>query len=253
MSNSALETELPGSPSDDDAKILETGRGNVSMMYVSMSRRHTDGRDAEYLRWHTLDHRPEQYRLSGVKSSLRIASTPACRAVRAASDASFDEIDHVMTYFFEDMEGLQGFSDLAVALNAADRMQFSLPAVQQGVYLTDGKLASPRIKAGADVLPWWPAKGIYLLVETGRNEVPEGLCEVPGVAGLWSAGSIPTPYSSAPGGQQITYLFLDDDPVETAVRLRPVLERSWENSTVRPLLAAPFYVTVPYEWDRYVP
>ena len=35
------------------------------------------GRDAEYLRWHTLDHRPEQHRLAGVRASLRLVSTPA--------------------------------------------------------------------------------------------------------------------------------------------------------------------------------
>jgi hypothetical protein len=51
----------------------------------------------------------------------------------------------------------------------------------------------------------------------------------------------------------ISYCFLDDNPVTTAERLRPALEKRWSDDGVEPLLAAPFHVVVPYEWDRYVP
>ena len=37
-----------------------------------------------------------------VRASLRLVSTPACRAARAASQDRYDAIDHVMTYFFSD-------------------------------------------------------------------------------------------------------------------------------------------------------
>lgn len=46
---------------------------------------------------------------------------------------------------------------------------------------------------------------------------------------------------------------LDDDPVDTAARLRPVLEQRWETAAVSPLLAGPFDPVVPYAWDRYLP
>jgi hypothetical protein len=59
--------------------------------------------------------------------------------------------------------------------------------------------------------------------------------------------------ASAPAGQLLSYLFLDDDPVATAERLRPVLAARWEQTDVEPLLAAPFYPIAPYQWDRYVP
>ena len=68
--------ELPGTPSDQITEVLATGRGDVTTLFVSMARRHPDGADAEYLRWHTLDHRPEQHRLAGVRASLRLVSTP---------------------------------------------------------------------------------------------------------------------------------------------------------------------------------
>ncbi len=147
---------LPGTPSDEVADVLAAGRGDIDTLFVSMARRHPEGRDAEYLRWHTLDHRPEQHRLAGVRASLRLVSTPACRAARASNDERFDAIDHVMTYFFTDQSGLTGFNELSKALGGADRKLPLLPPVQRGVYAVQNKVAAPRIKTGADVLPWWP-------------------------------------------------------------------------------------------------
>jgi hypothetical protein len=81
------------------------------------------------------------------------------------------------------------------------------------------------------------------------------LLGVDGVAGIWSATSLDVDarLASAQGGQSITYCFLDDEPVATAERLRPVLATRWKQEGVEPLLAAPFHAVVPYEWDRYVP
>lgn len=77
---------LPGTPSDEVTEILATGNGEITTLFVSMATRHPDGNDAEYLRWHSLDHRPEQHRLAAVRASLRLVSTPACRAARALSE-----------------------------------------------------------------------------------------------------------------------------------------------------------------------
>ncbi len=238
---------LPGTPSDEVPAVLATGRGDVSTLFVSMATRHPGGLDAEYLRWHTLDHRPEQHRLSAVRASVRLVSTPACRAARAASPGRFDAIDHVMTYFFTDVKGLKGFNELSTALGDAGRKMELLPPVQRGVYDVASKAAAPRIKVGADVLPWWPSRGVYLLLELGEASSAD-LLEVDGVAGVWSATS-----RHIDPAQQITYCFLDDDPVTTAQRLAPVLERRWNATGIEPLLAAPLHLVVPYEWDRHVP
>lgn len=245
---------LPGTPSDDVDGVLATGRGEVGTLFVSMARRHPDGRDAEYLRWHTLDHRPEQHRLAGVRASLRLVSTPACREARAYSDAAFDEIDHVMTYFFTDQSGLTPFLELSSALGKADRKLPLLPPVQRGVYAVAHKAAAPRIKAGADVLPWWPALGVYLLLETATTP-PADLIDIDGIGGVWSVASqdVDKRLASARAGQLLTYCFLDDDPVAVAERLRPVLASRWQRDSVEPMLAAPFHPVVPYQWDRYVP
>ncbi|MCK9564260.1 MAG: hypothetical protein M0R02_16220 [Bacteroidales bacterium] len=243
---------LTGIPSDQSPAILAEGDSGASMLFVSMSERHPEGADAGYLRWHSLDHRPEQYRLPALRSSLRVVSTPACRAARAASSEGFDAVDHVMTYFFADKAGLEGFGTLSKALCDAGRSPFVLNPVQRGVYDVTSRHAALRAKVGADVLPWWPARGVYLLVEEGRAPATD-LTAVSGVAGLWCATSAATAFSSAGPGQQLAYCFLDGDPVAVAERLRPLLERRWAETGVRPLLAAPFYTVVPWEWDRYLP
>jgi hypothetical protein len=80
---------LVGAPSDDVEAVLATGRTDVTTVFVSMSARHPDGGDAEYLEWHTLDHRPEQSRLATVRGSIRLVSTPrAERHGRRATSAT---------------------------------------------------------------------------------------------------------------------------------------------------------------------
>lgn len=247
-------TTLVGTPSDDVPDILATGRTDVTTMYVSMSARHPEGRDADYVEWHTLDHRPEQSRLASVRTSMRLVSTPACRAARAVSDDRYDDVDHVMTYFFADA-GLAGFNELAIALGAAGRIPELLPMVERSAYGLAGKVAAPRIKVGADVLPWWPVRGVYLLVEQGQAPATD-LPEVPGVAGcIWGKGiAVADPYASADNTDlQITYCYVDDDPVDTAKQLRDQLEKRWTAGAVVPLLAAPFHTVVAYDWGRYLP
>jgi len=233
-------------------EILATGRGDITTLFVSMAARHPRGEDARYLRWHTLDHRPEQHRLATLRASLRIVSTPGCRAARAACAPQCEAIDHVMTYFFSDPAGLADFGRLSTALRDAGRAPEVLPPVLRGVYRVGARAAAARARVGADVLPWWPARGVYLLLEENAAAA-DALIEVPGVAGVWSGNATASEHASAAPGQQITYCFLEEDPIATAGKLRPVLERHWANTVARPLLAAPFYPVVAHEWDRYLP
>jgi hypothetical protein len=247
--------ELVGTPSDDVPDVLSLGRSDISLIFVSMSRRDPQGDDAGYLEWHTLDHRPEQYRLPGMRASLRLVSTPACRAARAASDERYEAVDHVMTYFFAGIDALEPFAKLGADLGKVGRMPHMLPAVERAAYRVRGAAAAPRLKVGADVLPWWPARGGYLLVERGGAAASD-LLEVPGVGGAWWAEGMNAgeqPVMDEVIGLQLTVCFLDDEPVDTAARLRPVLEKRWAEHALVPLLAAPFHLPVNYDWTRYVP
>lgn len=248
-------TNLPGTPTDDADGVLSTGGCVVDLVYVSMSARHPEGRDLDYLRWHFFDHRPEQYRLDTIRGSLRLISTPACRAARAASDDRFDATDHVMNYFFSDPSGLKPFHDLGRELGKVGRIPELLPSVERGVYAFDGRTADPDAKVGADVLPWWPAIGVYVLIEQGSASAAP-LVEVDGVAGAWwgaTASDVPEQYSLARPGDQLTYLFLDDDPVAVANRLRRVLEQRWAGGGVTGLFAAPFHVAHADDLTRHLP
>lgn len=236
-----------GTPSDQVPAVLDAGRGDTTTMFVSLARRDPQGRDAEYLRWHALDHRPEQHRLVGLRGSLRLVSTPACRAARATDEGTYDATDHVMTYLFADPSALGPFMALGAALAGAGRMPLRLPSVETASYEVAGAAAAPRVVIGADVLPWRPWPGVYVLIERGAAD-PRSVCDVDGVAGVWWATR-----SDAGATVQITYCFLDDDPVAVAERLRPALGRRRGSAAPAPVLAAPFFVAVPDEWDRYLP
>ncbi len=95
-------SSIPEVPEASDATpaIGEYGQGDVAASVVSMSRRHAEGHDAEYLEWHMLDHLPEQYRLPGLRLGQRWVSTPACRQARLVSEAPYADVDHVVQHLF---------------------------------------------------------------------------------------------------------------------------------------------------------
>jgi hypothetical protein len=246
--------KLEGTPSDRLPEVLAVGRGDIQFALISMAARHPEGRDAEYLEWHSLDHRPEYHRLPEVRASLRLVSTPACRAARAAGEPPFDRVDHVMTYQFAGTPNPPGFSPLGAALSKGGRMSISLPSVARINARLAGKVAAPRAVAGADMMIWRPAIGVYVIVERSQA-TPEPLTEVPGVAGIWSYDGLPANGLNGVGhrGLQISYHYLDDDPLAVAARMREPLRRRWATGEVTPLLAAPFFTVVPFAWDRFLP
>ncbi|HET6953655.1 MAG TPA: hypothetical protein VFI47_24985 [Acidimicrobiales bacterium] len=247
-------SHLDGSASDDLDDDLAAGRADVTTLFVALSASDPDGRDEEYLAWHSLDHRPELHRLAVVRSSHRLVSTPACRAARAASGERYDAVDHVMAYLLAERAGVEAVGAVAAALAAAGRRSLRLPSVELGVYDLEGTAAARRAEVDAGALPWRPARGAYLLVERGASHAA-ALAEVPGVAGVWwYAGTPDRPsWAADNAGMQVTYCYLDGDPVETAERLRPVVEARWSGGGVAPLLAAPFHTLAPYDWGRYLP
>jgi len=251
--NSGVKTpmELKGTPSDQLPSVLAMGQTSVRFVFISFSARDPNGRDAEYIEWHSLDHRPEQYRLPELRNSLRVVSTPECRETRAASVGPFDSVDHVMTYQFTSSEEIAAFYALGGALDAAGRMPHRLPNIMHGTGDVAGKVAAPRVVAGADVIPWRPAVGVYLIVEEGRSPAGD-LVNIPGVAGVWWYDGTASP-SSDSRGRQFTYCYVDGDLLATSRRLSVAMRQRWASGAVKGLLAAPFFSIVPFEWNRYLP
>lgn len=245
---------LAGTPSDALPEVLATGDATISFAFVSFSARDPEGRDAQYIEWHTLDHRPEQHRLAALRQSMRLVSTPECRAARVASEGQWDRVDHVMNYLFADQSSMPGFNDLGAALDRAGRMPLRLPSVGYLTAERAGKLAAPHAVAGADVIPFRPSAGVWLLIEQGRQS-PEVLLDLPGVAGLWWYYDCPTiaPFDAPAKDLQITYVYCDEDPLACAPAMGAALQRRWASGGVRGQLAAPFYPVQPFAWDRYLP
>lgn len=237
-------------PSDELPGVLALGRTDVTTAFVSLSARHPEGRDAEYLEWHGLDHAPEQRRLASLRHAFRLVSTPECRTARLRSTDGYADVDHVMTYLFAGRSDLDRFQALGRELASAGRMPLRLPSVALGTFELAGRAATPRILAGADVVPWRPWTGVYLLIEQGAGDAGALVVE-PGVAGVWSfrgeaAGDEPA--------LQITYAFLDGDPLTAAVTLGAAVEARWDaDDRIAPLLAAPFLPVTPFDWTRHLP
>jgi hypothetical protein len=242
-----------GRPSDADDAVLATGRGDVVSAVVSMSARSDDGTDGEYLRWHVLDHLPEQHRLPGLRHGQRWVSTPECRARRAAEAPPFDQVDHVVTYLFAPPVGLHldAFFELGRALNKGGRMPRSLPRVHLAAYDLVDRRAADRILVGADVVPWRWATGVYVAVEPAASP-PVPLAELvarPGVAGAWRfrGSDAHRPDRLAPSADlALTVSYLDADPVQLAGDLGELLVPD-------ALFGAPFHVVAPPHWDRHLP
>jgi hypothetical protein len=251
-------------PSDADPAIAAHGQGDVAAAVVSMSSRHADGLDAEYLEWHVLDHLPEQHRLTGMRLGQRWVSTPACRAARAASAPPFDAVDHVVQYLFAEPvdEALAQFFPLGGALRAAGRMPLGLPRVQVGGWTLAATVAAERVLVGGAVVPWRPASGVYVIVErhpAGQAaralDGLDDLVAAAGVAGAWCwVGGRPRhPYLDATDDLALVVAYLDEPPLAVAAVLGEVAAQRGDGDDVELLLAAPFELVVPGQWHAHLP
>lgn len=217
-----------------------------------MSARSATGDDAAYLEWHALDHLPEQYSIPALVHGQRWVSTPACRNARLAGGERLGATDHVVQYLFAaaDAATLDRFFALGAELRAAGRMPVALPPVELGAYEVVERVAADHALVRAEVLPWRPARGVYLVVEEGEGGDLAALAGVPGVAGCWRfRGGRFHERLADTTGLGLSVCWLDGDPVETAARLAPVLAPR----AGRLLLAAPFEALVPWSWDRALP
>ena len=127
---------------------------------------------------------------------------------------------------------------------------------------------APRALISAEVVPFRPHKGIYLIVEESADrsapdeyiqrvhmEVLPELVSVPGVAGAWSYATTPSirrPMFTE-GNYRMTVCYLDEDPASVGRRLADVVSRTAESAPTRLLLAAPFESMMVWAWDRFDP
>jgi hypothetical protein len=235
----------------------------VKLGVFSLSASSPDGDDSRYLRWHHLDHLPQQYEVPGVLFGQRWVSTPECRAARAVQSERFEPVNHIVHYLFGEpvAQAVDDFFALRDHLIEIGRFPERLPnrLVSGGEPVEAHAAASAFVSA--DVVPYRPNRGAYLIIEQA-DPVSEGarwssghvdaLLAIDGVAGLWSfAPTALRPDEFSKSGYSVSVCYLDEDPVGVAAPIAAVLAERWEGGAIRPAFGAPFVSLQPFDYERH--
>ena len=217
-----------------------------------------------YNEWHQLDHLPEQFPLPGIAYGQRWVSTPACRVARAVSAGELDGVHYVTCYLMAEpiAETLDEFFALGAELHRLNRFHQQRRAHLTGPFHIDRSVAAPRVLVSAAAVPFRAHRGIYVIVEevldasTTDGEPPEWHL-VPGVAGVWTFASAPglTSKRWTPGARRVTVCWLDDDVLDVAARIAPLIagRQVAVRGQPRVTFAGPFETITPWQWDWFDP
>jgi hypothetical protein len=221
--------------------------------------------DGSYLRWHLLDHMPEQYQIPGIVHGLRWIADGDYPDHRLAAHGPLREVGNVVHYLIGDP--VEQTFDEFVALGRALRENGRFPVTRPSLQVAGLRLlqwhAAPNALISAEVVPFRPHRGILLIVEEptdGRSdewlqwlhaEHYPALLATPGTVGAWTFGSS-TGWSHLPRGwrtdhQYITVVYLDDDPLATSAALAPLVEERWRSAAARPVFAGPLRTMTSWE------
>lgn len=224
------------------------------------------GDDGSYLRWHLLDHQPEQYALPGIAYALRYIADGDYLTSRIASAGHLTDVGNVVNYLVSDPveQTVEDFNQLGARLGEVGRFPEVRPSLQVRLLALQQAYAAPKALISPDVVPFRPHRGAVVIVEEPSGDdlsewrqwlhtdhYPE-LLSAPGVAGAWMYGTTGTwtlPPLYAGGPQLITVVYLDEDPLATTRALAPLIEQRWASGAARPLFAGPLRTMI--EWDAW--
>ncbi len=247
----------------------------VTAAFFSMTSAPAGGDEDAYLRWHLLDHLPEQYTIPGIRLGTRWRADEACVAARSAEGAELAPVRHVVSYLLtEPVEAtLAAFVELGGRLREAGRYPHAATPHLLGALEQTGTWAAPTAGIADAAVPFRAHRGVQLVVERPPDEpsvaahwqawhddehVPS-LLAIEGVAGVCTYAATTRLGTDAaqgprfgmpawdPRGLNVSVIYLDAEVVETAARLAPRLEERWRGPDVVPELAGPFRSTVTYE------
>jgi hypothetical protein len=222
--------------------------------------------DGSYLRWHLLDHQPEQYQLPGIVYALRWIADRDYVHGRIAGSGPLADVGNVVNYLVGDpvQQTLEDFTELGARLAEVGRFPEIRPSLQLSVGALQHWYAAPQALISPAVVPFRPHRGVIVIVEqpTDRNTAewlqwlhtdhfPE-LLTAPGVAGAWMFGSTATWKTSAQWNadqQYVTVIYLDEDPLQTTRALTGIIEQRWSSGAARPLFAGPLRTML--EWEAW--
>ncbi len=222
--------------------------------------------DGSYLRWHLLDHMPEQYQLPGVQFALRYIADGDYPTGRIAATGHLVDVGNVVNYLVGDpvQQTHDDFMELGPRLRDLGRFPETRPGLQLRMPALLRWYAAPHALISAEVVPFRPHRGVVVVVEEPAGEdvatwlqwlhtehYPAVLA-APGVAGAWMYGSTSTwkLHPATQGDPQYTtVIYLDDDPLGTTKAIASLVEERWQSGVVRPLFAGPLRTMI--RWDAW--
>jgi hypothetical protein len=237
---------------------------DVDAGFFSLTSGPVSGDDDAYLRWHLLDHLPEQYTIPGIRLGTRWRADDSCIARRLAAAPELEAVRHAVCYLVVPPvpATLSAFASLGRELAQAGRYPEPATPHLLGAYRLGHAAASPAARVSAGAVPFRPHRGVYLLVEELALAAPvslvvsddavAGALSTDGVAGAWTFAADADlgigPDQGArfgmaawdPGGAIVTLVYLDGDVDATAARLEPWVHARWAGGAVTPRLAGPF-------------
>jgi hypothetical protein len=224
--------------------------------------------DGSYLKWHLLDHMPEQYQLPGIVYALRWIADGDYLNSRIISAGPLAEVGNVVNYLLGDPvdQTVEDFGQLGARLAEVGRFPQVRPSLQISLLALQHAYAAPQALISPEVVPFRPHRGVVVVVErpAGNNTAqwlqwlhtdhfPQ-LLSVPGVAGAWMFGATSNwkiPERWAGDQQYVTVVYLDEDPLPTTKSLAPLIEQRWASGEARPLFAGPLRTMI--QWEAWPP
>jgi hypothetical protein len=237
----------------------------IKCSIMSMTGKPHPDEQAEYLRWHLLDHMPEQYQLPGMLLATRWLMDDECANATLHSSPPFDGLRSVMQYLVGDpvQQTLDDFLELGQRLRELGRFPVRMPSLQLSAYALLRADAAPRVLVSGGVVPFRPHRGILLIVEEATPgpaldewsnwvhvEHTAELLSVEGCAGACVFGTTSTwstPGRFDVGHQLVTVVYCDEDVVEVASAADDVVRERWRTGVVRPVVASPLRSMVRWE------
>jgi hypothetical protein len=219
--------------------------------------------DGSYLRWHLLDHMPEQYQLPGVALAHRWIADDELLAARLAADGPMGGLANLVQYYVTDPvePTLAEFMQLGGRLRELGRFPELRPSLGVRMLAHLGWHSAPSALVSPEVIAFRPHRGVLALIEEPvggvdpwlewlhREHLPE-LLEVDGVAGAGmyrASDAWQLPDRVERDDVVVTVLYLDGDPAATTASARELVEQRWRTGAVRPRFAGPLRSMVHWE------
>jgi hypothetical protein len=224
--------------------------------------------DGSYLRWHLLDHMPEQYQLPGIQLGLRYIADGAYPDARIAASGPLEDVGSLVNYLVGDpvQQTHDDFMQLGRRLAEVGRFPETRPSLQLVMPALQRWYAAPRALISPEVVPFRPHRGALVVVEEPiaadvsawlqwlHADHHPAVLDTPGVAGVWMYRSTSTwtLHRAVQGDpQHVTVIYLDEDPLTVTEALAPRIEERWASGPVRPRFAGPLRTMVDWEaWPR---